>query len=50
MYKNDGAKGQVDSFIKTSNINIRKKYDFIFSNIEDERNQFKEPDVKDFAI
>ena len=43
MYKYDGAKGQVDSFIKTSNIKIRKKFDFILRYIADERNQFKEP-------
>ena len=43
MYKNEGAKGQVDTFIKTSNIKIRKKFDFILRYIADERNQFKEP-------
>ena len=50
MYKNDGAKGQVDSFIKTSNIKIRKKFDFILRYIADEWNQFKEPYVKHFSI
>lgn len=50
MYKNGGAKGQVDSFIKTSNIKIRKKFDFILKYIADERNQFKEPYVKHFSI
>ena len=50
MYKNDGAKGQVDSFIKTSNIKIRKKFDFILHYIADESNQFKEPYVKHFSI
>ena len=50
MYKNDGAKGQVDSFIKTSNIKISKKFDFILRYIADERNQFKEPYVKHFSI
>lgn len=50
MYKNDGAKGQVDSFIKTSNIKIRKKFDFILRYMADERNQFKEPYVKHFSI
>ena len=50
MYKNDGAKGQVDTFIKTSNIKIRKKFDFILKYIADERNQFKEPYVKHFSI
>ncbi len=50
MYKNDDAKGQVDSFIKTSNIKIRKKFDFILRYIVDERNQFKEPYVKHFSI
>ena len=50
MYKNDGAKGQVDSFIKTSNIKIRRKFDFILRYIADERNQFKEPYVKHFSI
>ena len=43
MYKNEGAKGQVDTFIKTSNIKIRKKFDFILHYIADESNQFKEP-------
>lgn len=50
MYKNGGAKGQVDSFIKTSNIKIKKKFDFILKYIADERNQFKEPYVKHFSI
>ena len=50
MYKNDGAKGQVDSFIKTSNIKIRRKFDYILRYIADERNQFKEPYVKHFSI
>ena len=50
MYKNEGAKGQVDTFIKTSNIKIRKKFDFILRYIADERNQFKEPYVKHFSI
>ena len=50
MYKNEGAKGQVDTFIKASNIKIRKKYDFILRYIADERNQFKEPYVKHFSI
>lgn len=50
MYKNEGAKGQVDTFIKTSNIKIRKKFDFILRYIVDERNQFKEPYVKHFSI
>ena len=50
MYKNEGAKGQVDSFIKTSNIKIRRKFDFILRYIADERNQFKEPYVKHFSI
>lgn len=50
MYNNDGAKGRVDSFIKTSNIKIRKKFDFILRYIADERNQFKEPYVKHFSI
>ena len=50
MYKNEGAKGQVDAFIKTSNIKIRKKFDFILKYIADERNQFKEPYVKHFSI
>ena len=49
-YKNEGAKGQVDTFIKTSNIKIRKKFDFILRYIADERNQFKEPYVKHFSI
>ena len=50
MYKNEGAKGQVDTFIKTSNIKIRKKFDFILHYIADESNQFKEPYVKHFSI
>ena len=50
MYKNDGARGQVDAFIKTSNIKIKKKFDFILKYIADERNQFKEPYVKHFSI
>ena len=50
MYKNEGAKGQVDTFIKTSNIKIRKKFEFILRYIADERNQFKEPYVKHFSI
>ncbi|MBO5454145.1 MAG: type II toxin-antitoxin system RelE/ParE family toxin [Clostridia bacterium] len=50
MYKNEGAKGQVDTFIKASNIKIRKKFDFILRYIADERNQFKEPYVKHFSI
>ncbi len=50
MYKNECAKGQVDTFIKTSNIKIRKKFDFILRYIADERNQFKEPYVKHFSI
>ena len=50
MYKNEGAKGQVDTFIKTSNIKIRKKFDFLLRYIADERNQFKEPYVKHFSI
>lgn len=50
MYKNEGAKGQVDTFIKTSNIKIRKKFDFILRYISDERNRFKEPYVKHFSI
>ena len=50
MYKNEGAKVQVDTFIKASNIKIRKKFDFILRYIADERNQFKEPYVKHFSI
>ena len=50
IYKNDAAKGQVDTFIKTSNIKIRKKFDFLLRYIADERNQFKEPYVKHFSI
>ncbi len=50
MYKNGDARGQVDAFIKTSNIKIRKKFDFILKYIADERNQFKEPYVKHFSI
>ena len=44
MYKNDGARGQVDAFIKTSNIKIKKKFDFILKYIADERNQFIDVD------
>ena len=50
MYRNDSEKGQVDTFIKTSNIKIRKKFDFILRYIADENNQFKEPYVKHFAV
>lgn len=50
MYKSDDARGQVDAFIKTSNIKIKKKFDFILRYIADERNQFKEPYVKHFSI
>lgn len=50
IYKNDGARGQVDTFIKTSNIKIKKKFDFILKYIADEKNQFKEPYVKHFSI
>ena len=50
MYKNESAKGQVDTFIKTSNIKIRKKFDFILRYIADEKNQFNEPYVKHFSI
>ena len=50
MYKSDDARGQIDSFIKTSNIKIKKKFDFILRYIADERNQFKEPYVKHFSI
>lgn len=50
MYKNGNAKGQVDTFIKTSDTKIRKKFDFILHYIADERNQLKEPYVKHFSI
>ena len=50
LYKDDGARGQVDTFINTSNIKIKKKFDFILKYIADERNQFKEPYVKHFSI
>ena len=50
MYKNDDARGQVDTFIKTSNRKIIKKFDFILRYIADEKNQFKEPYVKHFSI
>lgn len=50
MYKSDGEKGQVDTFIKTSNIKIRKKFEFILRYIADEKNQFKEPYVKHFSV
>ena len=50
IYKNEGARGQVDTFIKTSNIKIKKKFDFILKYIADEKNQFKEPYVKHFSI
>lgn len=50
MYKNDDRKGQVDTFIKSSNIKIKKKFEFILQYIADERNQFKEPYVKHFSI
>ena len=50
MYKNENAKGQVDTFIKSSNIKIKKKFDFILRYIADDKNQFKEPYVKHFSI
>lgn len=50
MYKSDDARGQVDTFIKTSNRKIKKKFDFILRHIADEKNQFKEPYVKHFSI
>lgn len=50
MYKNENAKGQVDTFIKASNVKIKKKFDFILRYIADEKNQFKEPYVKHFSI
>ena len=50
IYKNEGARGQVDTFIKTSNIKIKKKFDFILKYIADEKNQFKEPYAKHFSI
>ena len=50
MYKSDDVRGQVDTFIKTSNRKIKKKFDFILRYIADEKNQFKEPYVKHFSI
>ncbi len=50
MYKSDDARGQVDTFIKTSNQKIKTKFDFILRYIADEKNQFKEPYVKHFSI
>lgn len=50
MYKSDDARGQVDTFIKTSNRKIKKKFDFILRYIADEKNKFKEPYVKHFSI
>ena len=50
MYKSDDARGQVDTFIKTSNRKIKKKFDFILRYIADEKKQFKEPYVKHFSI
>ena len=50
MYKCGDARGQVDTFIKTSNRKIKKKFDFILRYIADEKNQFKEPYVKHFSI
>ena len=50
MYKNENAKGQVDTFIKASNVKIKKKFDFILRYIADDKNQFKEPYVKHFSI
>ena len=38
IYKNEGDRGQVDTFIKTSNIKIKKKFDFILKYISDEKN------------
>ena len=50
MYKSDDARGQVDTFIKTSNRKIKKKFDFILRYIADEKNHFTEPYVKHFSI
>ena len=50
MYKNENAKGQVDTFIKASNVKIKKKFDFILRYIADDKNQFKEPYVKHFSM
>ena len=50
ILKGDGTKGDVYTFIQTSNIKIKKKFDFILRYIADEKNQFKEPYVKHFTI
>ena len=50
IYINSDIKGQVDTFIKASNIKIKKKFNFILKYIADEKNQFKEPYVKHFSI
>ena len=50
MYKNNGVRGQVDTFIQTSSVKIKKKFEFILRYIADENNQFKEPYIKHFSI
>lgn len=50
MYKTNESKEQVDTFIKSSEPKIKKKFDFILRYIIDERNLFKEPYVKHFTI
>lgn len=50
IYKEDDARGQVDTFVETSNVKIRNKFEFILRYIADEKNQFKEPYVKHFSI
>ena len=50
IYKEDDARGQVDTFVETSNVKIRNKFEFILRYLADEKNQFKEPYVKHFSI
>lgn len=50
IYNHNCANGQVSTFINSSNIKIKKKFDFIVRYIADKKNQFKEPYVKHFTI
>ena len=47
---NNCATGQVSAFINSSNLKVKKKFDFILKYIADKKNQFKEPYVKHFTI
>lgn len=49
-YNHNCATGQVSEFINSSNLKVKKKFDFILKYIADKKNQFKEPYVKHFTI